>query len=60
MIIISNVLQITEECCFRYNKPPYRCRYCNKKLQKELVTIDQFYSGRCGKEIENGTKIIEK
>lgn len=25
---------------FRFNKPPYRCRYCNKRLPKGKVEVD--------------------
>ena len=25
---------------FRFNKPPYRCRYCHKRLSKDKVEVD--------------------
>ena len=34
---------------FDYYQPPYRCRYCNKRLKKKYVVIDHIYPVSKGK-----------
>ena len=59
MIIISNVLQITESVVSDIINH-HTDVVIAIRTSKRACYNRPFYSGRCGKEIENGTKIIEK
>lgn len=48
------------DCFLKNTKPPYRCRYCNRKLTKESLTVDHLIPVDSAKKSKAVRKLLKK